>query len=296
MSDSQSKLNPLIYRALHTGTFGDQQFYRALTKAKLASNKDLKVLELGCGSGRILLDLVQLGADVTGIDISAEALDFCRLGLASISIENPALSNNVKLIHADFTEVNQQLFTPEFPKFDLIFITYNGLYCLPSEEAQVDLLKRCIKLLGSEGELWLDGYALPDPQLYEYDSASDFTPLTVIELPSTSFRPHRTLGVEELDTFDQPNQKLTVQYRYKAPVEELEREPLHNQVEILDHRYIYPWELPELSQQAGGSLVNVRTYFGGDPITLDQNLRDLDWGIEFEHWIATLKRGDEVLV
>jgi SAM-dependent methyltransferase len=291
MSDLQSNLDPFVYRALHTGSFGDRQFYKALTKTKLASNKDLKVLELGCGSGRILLDLVQLGADVTGIDISAEGLAFCRLGLASIFLEKPTLSNNVRLIHADFIEVNQQLFTPEYSEFDLIFITYNGIYCLPTEETQIDLLKRCIELLSSEGELWLDGYALPDPQLYEYDSASDFTPLTVIELPSTSSRSHRTLGVEELDTFDLPNQKLTVQYRYKAPADEIEREPLHNQVETLDHRYIYPWQLPKLSQQAGGSLINLRTYFGGDPITLDQNLRDLDWGIDFEHWIATLKRG-----
>lgn len=38
-----------------------------------------RVLELGCGAGRILGYLVQLGAEVHGIDISQEMVNHCRL-------------------------------------------------------------------------------------------------------------------------------------------------------------------------------------------------------------------------
>jgi SAM-dependent methyltransferase len=38
-----------------------------------------RVLEIGCGAGRILGYLIQLGADAHGIDVSQEMVDYCRL-------------------------------------------------------------------------------------------------------------------------------------------------------------------------------------------------------------------------
>ena len=36
------------------------------------------MLEVACGTGRILVPALEMGADIEGIDISPEMLDFCR--------------------------------------------------------------------------------------------------------------------------------------------------------------------------------------------------------------------------
>ncbi len=59
----------------------DVRFYRALAAERaLGSTKkgDHDVLELGCGSGRLLLPLVRDGFSVTGVDLSKEMLRRCR--------------------------------------------------------------------------------------------------------------------------------------------------------------------------------------------------------------------------
>ncbi|GAA5432513.1 tRNA 5-carboxymethoxyuridine methyltransferase [Haloarcula japonica] len=49
---------------------GDVEFY-----VDLAAETDGPVLEVGCGTGRIYLELLRAGVDADGIDISAEMLD-----------------------------------------------------------------------------------------------------------------------------------------------------------------------------------------------------------------------------
>src|SRR6266404_7491436 len=48
------------------------------------------VLELGCGTGRILVPIAQAGVDITGLDGSPAMLDLCR-----VSLRDAALSNEV---------------------------------------------------------------------------------------------------------------------------------------------------------------------------------------------------------
>lgn len=54
-------------------SFGDVEYY-------LERLKDVqgKVLEVGCGSGRVLIPLLQAGIDMEGVDNSTAMLDSCR--------------------------------------------------------------------------------------------------------------------------------------------------------------------------------------------------------------------------
>lgn len=52
---------------------GDEEFY-----LDLAQNADGPVLEVGCGTGRIYLDLLRAGVDAYGIDISESMLETLR--------------------------------------------------------------------------------------------------------------------------------------------------------------------------------------------------------------------------
>ena len=65
-----------------TSTWEDRQFYLDLIR-----ERGEPVLDVGCGTGRLLLDFLGQGIDVDGIDNSAEMLALCRrkaerLGLA----------------------------------------------------------------------------------------------------------------------------------------------------------------------------------------------------------------------
>jgi SAM-dependent methyltransferase len=52
---------------------GDQAFY-----LEVISQSGEPVLDVGCGTGRLLLDLMQRGTDVDGVDVSPEMLAICR--------------------------------------------------------------------------------------------------------------------------------------------------------------------------------------------------------------------------
>lgn len=84
----------------------DIPFYQKFAKGK-------KVLELGCGTGRVSIPLAKEGVDITGIDVSDEMLEEAKL-----KAENEKLSidfQNQNIIDFDFEK-----------KFDLILCVHNS--------------------------------------------------------------------------------------------------------------------------------------------------------------------------
>ncbi len=75
---------------------GDVSFY--LQEAAETGTPASKVLELGCGTGRILLPLARAGHHVTGVDSSASMLESCRTKLA---LESPETRSRVAIRQAD---------------------------------------------------------------------------------------------------------------------------------------------------------------------------------------------------
>lgn len=66
-------------------SFGDVEFY--LERLSMVKGK---VLEVGCGSGRVLIPLLQAGIDIEGLDNSAAMLDSCRRRCKNLNL-NPNL-------------------------------------------------------------------------------------------------------------------------------------------------------------------------------------------------------------
>src|SRR3954452_2998671 len=56
-----------------TSDWEDRHFYLALIK-----ERGEPVLDVGCGTGRLLLDFLALGIDIDGVDNSPEMLALCR--------------------------------------------------------------------------------------------------------------------------------------------------------------------------------------------------------------------------
>ena len=106
------------------------------------------VLEIGCGSGRLLMPLARAGFDVVGVDTSSEMLARARLRLAA---EPPEVRARVQLIEADVRELNLSPMEP----FGLILFGYNTFMHFDEAGAGA-ALKRLRPLLRAGGRLLID--------------------------------------------------------------------------------------------------------------------------------------------
>src|SRR3954462_148981 len=79
--------------------------YRARTDVAFyvdeAKNAIGPVLELGCGTGRILIPTAQAGIEITGLDASESMLARCREKLRNESVQ---VQQRVELIYGDMRE------------------------------------------------------------------------------------------------------------------------------------------------------------------------------------------------
>ena len=60
----------------------DRPFYRAIIE-----RRDGPALDVGCGTGRLILDYLQAGLDVDGVDNSPEMLEICRAKAAVSGVD-----------------------------------------------------------------------------------------------------------------------------------------------------------------------------------------------------------------
>ncbi|MDP3443326.1 MAG: class I SAM-dependent methyltransferase, partial [Ignavibacteria bacterium] len=66
-----------------TGTIGEVDFI----ENEIQHNKTLKILDIGCGTGRHSIELAKRGYDVTGIDLSESMLAKARLNATDQNVK-----------------------------------------------------------------------------------------------------------------------------------------------------------------------------------------------------------------
>jgi SAM-dependent methyltransferase len=111
------------------------------------------LLELGCGTGRVLLPLARAGHHVTGLDLAAPMLERCR---ASLQAELPEVRDRTTLFEADMTSFNLDR------RFAQIYCAFGTFHHLRTVEQQLACLERCRHHLLPGGTLILD-LINPDP-------------------------------------------------------------------------------------------------------------------------------------
>ena len=119
------KVGDLIYDAnIYDGlnTFlSDLQFY----KKWLPKNKEAKILELCCGTGRLTVPIAKDGHNICGVDYTSSMLEQAKVKASEAGLE-------INFIEADIRSLNLQ------EKFDFIFIPFNSIHHLYKNE---DLFK-----------------------------------------------------------------------------------------------------------------------------------------------------------
>ncbi len=89
------------------------------------------VLEVGCGTGRVLLPTARAGVSITGLDLSEYMLDVCRSALQN---EPRAVQERVELIQGDMRSFDLgkkfNLITTPFRPFQHLITTKDQIRCL----------------------------------------------------------------------------------------------------------------------------------------------------------------------
>jgi ubiquinone/menaquinone biosynthesis C-methylase UbiE len=115
-----------FYDIEHAGFSEDLDMY--INFAELCGGK---ILELGCGSGRILLPLAEEGHEVVGVDSSAAMLDIARQRATA-----EGLSNRVRLVQQDLVDLNLD------QKFRMAFIALGSFAHITTRKEQQQALAR----------------------------------------------------------------------------------------------------------------------------------------------------------
>lgn len=143
---------------------GDVEFYVDFEKESGGS-----VLEVGCGTGRLLIPTARAGVHITGLDNSEEMLEICRRKLDDESSE---VKGRVNLIHGDMRNFDLGI------EFSLVTIPFGPFNCLVSVEEQVSCLN-CIRAhLDDGGALVADLWYPNLRELSESEHGAEIVPPT----------------------------------------------------------------------------------------------------------------------
>lgn len=245
MPDSYAVLAD-IYDWLHASVVADIDWL--LTQAAHTGGP---ILELGCGTGRLLLPLARAGWPVTGVDRSAEMLALARRQLAQ---EPETVQQRVSWLEAD-------MLTLALPTaaYALAVLGYNTVMHIPPAHLP-DLLRRLARALRAGGRLIID---TTNPfWLAEVEDSAEFEPEDPLYDPVR----RRTLAAASRTRLDPDRQCVTIEWRYTLSQPD---QPDQRLAVRETYHYLWPhtWQLA--LSEAGFRLLSLGGDYSGAPLTED---------------------------
>ncbi len=248
-----------VYDLIYTGYEQDIPFY-----VELAQEAEPPVLELACGTGRVLIPVAEAGVSVWGLDSSTEMLEVAREKVATLP---PEVQKRIRLVEGDMRD-----FTLE-ERFGLIYIPFRAFLHLLTVEDQLAALQCVRRHLKPNGRLALDIF---DPNLHYIVEHLNYGG------PALA----RQMGLDYLDP--QTGQRVLVwsSRRYDPPQQRIEEERLFERLDeegrVVERRYrtltlrwIYRWEMEHLLARAGFEVEALYGGFQKEPFT--EMGQDLVW-------------------
>lgn len=127
-----------FYDEISTGLKGELEFY-----LKEAKKSEGRVLEVACGTGRVMLPLQKAGVDIEGFDISVKMLSVLRRKANAMGLEP-------KVWKADMRNFRSR------NKYGLIIIPYRAFCHIEKSEEQIATLRNMRRHLAKGGRLILN--------------------------------------------------------------------------------------------------------------------------------------------
>lgn len=203
---------------------------------ELARRSDGPILELMCGTGRVLLPIAEAGHRITGVDSSPAMLEIARH-----HVDEAELTERVTLLEGDVRD----LALPD-SQFGLAFVAVNSFMHLATVRDQLACLSNARRSLTRRGLLVLDLFN-PDP--YEI-SREDGRLVLDREYQLDGMHVQKFVAIES----DAAAQLSQVTYLYDETDQDgrLSRRTMR-----FTMRWLYRFELEHLLARAGFSLRNL---------------------------------------
>jgi len=200
--------------------------------SELAGETGGPVLDVGCGTGRVMLHLAQEGYRVVGVD-NADAM--LARGRRKLDVM-PDLTSRVTFMHGD-------ALTLDLPdRFKLIIVPYNSFMHFGEQRDQLAALRMAARLLDDDGLLVLD---LPNAG-DAYATQDDGT--IVLERMFTEPESGHLVMQQSYSMIDRAAQHLYITWIYDEIAEE---GAVHRTLAPLKLRYVFPGEM-DLQLAANG--------------------------------------------
>lgn len=211
----------------------DVDFY--VRRCRLAAGE---TLELGCGTGRVLIPAAEAGCVLTGLDQSEQMLARCRTKVTELP---PPVRDRITLVCDDMTRFHLGR------TFDLIIVPFRPLQHLVSVDDQLGFLRCARDHLNPRGQLIFDvfhvdpGKVAGPPVLDEIED----TPELEIDGGRTIRRTFRILLKRPAEQYSD----IEINYYVKDPRGETRRI-----VQSFRMRYFYRFEIVHLLARSGFSV------------------------------------------
>jgi 2-polyprenyl-3-methyl-5-hydroxy-6-metoxy-1,4-benzoquinol methylase len=188
------------------GTAGECDFI----EQEIGNDKALKILDIGCGTGRHAIELTKRGYNVTGVDLSENQIKRAREKAAEAGVE------------IDF-QIQDAKDLPFEGKFDLaIMLCEGGFSLMETDEMNFEILKNAAKALKDKGKLIFTTLNGLFPlfhsvkEFYESAQKEGQSQCKDCSFDLMTFRDHNTTVIED----DSGNKKeLKSNERYYVPSE-----------------------------------------------------------------------------
>jgi len=189
-----------------------------------------KTLELGCGTGRILIPTAAAGCEIVGLDNSEAMLAKCQ---EKLKTQPKEVQDNITIIHGNMISFDLK------ETFKLITIPFRGFQHLISIDDQLACLQCVNRHLGREGKLIFDLFQVDPRRLFDPAFTKESEDTSEVVLPDgRKFRRcnrcaafHRTEQYNEIELIhyvtypsgktERLLQKFALRYFFRYEVEHL---------------------------------------------------------------------------
>jgi SAM-dependent methyltransferase len=196
---------PDDYDLEHAADAEDARFYGYL----LRRLHPVRVLELACGSGRVLASLAASlpSAELTGVDDSEEMLAQAQKTLSALS---PAARERITVVQGDMRS-----WDATGPRFDAVLIGCCSVSHLLTTEDRLQTWRRVFDLLAPGGAFLMD---VTMPDLATLAESQRIAPRAVLQLDVDASRRTRAGAARLLrctaTVYDPPEQRANVRFLY----------------------------------------------------------------------------------
>lgn len=241
--DHRYGMDPVLYDAVYAHLTEDVAFY-----LDLARRSPGPVLEAACGTGRVLLPVLEAGVDIDGFDLDEEML-------ARLRTKAEARGLSPRVVQADLRDFSMPR------RYTLAMVPFRAFLHLLTTEDQLAALRCLREHLESGGALVLNLF-YPN---FDVIAGASGAPKRTIETvhPDNG----HTLHVYDLPRYDRVRQRVDATreiVELDADGREVARHPAHFEL-----RWIWAPEMELLLRTAGFARWEVRGGFDGRPLERD---------------------------